>query len=65
MDRVLADLEWVANGEEISPLPLERAPDVFRPRNTSGREAAEALAVRFGSEPPPMTERYDFDSMES
>ena len=64
MDPVLADLERVANGEEISDLPLERAPDVFRPRNTSGREAAEALAARFGSEPPPMTERYDSDAIE-
>jgi serine/threonine-protein kinase len=58
MQAVSDDLERVASGAEISALPLKRQPDVFRPRNSSGREAAEALAAHFGKEPPPMTVRY-------
>jgi serine/threonine-protein kinase len=60
MQAVLADLERVANGAPVSALPRAREPDVFKPRNTSAREAAEALAAHFGKEPPPpATVRYD------
>jgi serine/threonine-protein kinase len=58
MQAVLDDLERVANGVEISELPLKREPDVYRPRHSSGHEAAEALAAHFGAEAPPMTVRY-------
>ena len=61
---VLSDLARVAESAEISELPLVRMPDLFRPRNTSGLEAAEALAAHFKTEPPPATVRYDPESME-
>ena len=57
MQAVLDDLERVANGLLISALPLQRDPDVYKPRNSSGREAAEALAAHFGTEAPPLTAR--------
>jgi serine/threonine-protein kinase len=63
MQAVLDDLERVANGSPISELPFVREPDVFRPRNSSGREAAEALAAHFGEEPPPLTVRFDPESV--
>jgi eukaryotic-like serine/threonine-protein kinase len=64
MDAVLADLERIASGGEISPLPLERDPDVYKPKNHSGRAAAETLAARFGTEaPPPPTSRLDPESV--
>jgi len=56
MQAVVDDVERVANGG-ISALPLKRDPDVYKARNSSGREAAEALAAHFGKEPPP-TVRY-------
>jgi eukaryotic-like serine/threonine-protein kinase len=63
LQAVLEDLERVAEGREISELPLKRDPDVYKPRNVSGREAADALAVRFGAEPPPpATSRLDPES---
>jgi serine/threonine-protein kinase len=58
MQAVVDDLERVANGVAISALPLKRDPDIYKPRNSSGHEAAEALAAHFGKEPPPMTTRY-------
>lgn len=60
MQAVVDDLARVANGAEISSLPLKRDPDVYKPRHDSGREAAEALAAHFGEEPPPLTGRYSF-----
>jgi serine/threonine-protein kinase len=51
MSAVLHDLECVANGTEVSALPLQREPDLFKPRRHSGREAAEALAAHFGKAP--------------
>jgi len=52
MRAVLEDLECVANGTPISDLPLQREPDLFKPRQASGREAAEALAAHFGKDRP-------------
>jgi serine/threonine-protein kinase len=63
MQAVLADLERVTENAAISDLPLTRMPDLFRPRHTSGLEAAEALAAHFKTEPPPATVRYDPGSM--
>ncbi len=64
MRAVLDDLERVANGEEISDLPLVRDPDVYKPHNLSAREAAESLAGHFGTEaPPPATSRDDPESV--
>jgi len=51
MEAVLDDLACVAKGTQISALPLQREPDIFKPRQHSGREAAEALAVHFGKAP--------------
>jgi serine/threonine-protein kinase len=51
MQAVADDLERLTNGIGISALPLKRDPDVYRPRNSSGREATEALAAHFGKEP--------------
>ncbi len=63
MDAVLADLERIASGGEIAPLPLERDPDVYKPRNHRGRAAGDALAAHFGAEPPPPpTSRMDPES---
>jgi serine/threonine-protein kinase len=60
---VVEDLDRIAAGAEISLLPLLRDPDAYRPRNESGREAAEVLAMRFGTEaPPPPTSRFDPES---
>jgi serine/threonine protein kinase len=65
MQAVISDLECVAQNREISDLPLTRMPDVFRPRHTSGFEAAEALAAHFKTDPPPPpTVRYDPKSLE-
>lgn len=61
IEAVLYDLERVANGAEISRLPLVREPDLFKPNNSSGREAAAALAAHFGTEPP-STVRHDPDA---
>lgn len=64
MQAVLDDLERIATGALLSDLPLKRDPDVYKPRNVSGREAAEVLAERFGAEPPPpLTVRFDPASM--
>ena len=63
MHAVLEDLARIANGESIPPVELVRDPDVYKPRNHSGREAAETLAIRFGAEPPPpATVRFDPES---
>ena len=63
MQAVLDDLERVATGGEISELPLSRDPDVYKPRNREGHEAAETLAEHFGAEPPPpATQRFDPES---
>jgi serine/threonine-protein kinase len=60
MRHVLEDLESIAAGGEISELPLKRDPDVYKPRNSLGRQAAESLASHFGTEPPPPpTSRYE------
>jgi eukaryotic-like serine/threonine-protein kinase len=59
MQAVADDLERVARGVAISSLPLQRDPDIYKPRNSSGLEAAEALAAHFGKEPPPLTVRPD------
>ena len=64
MQAVLDDLGRIAAGGEISELPLRREPDVYKPKNLSGREAAESLAAYFGTEaPPPPTSRFDPESM--
>jgi eukaryotic-like serine/threonine-protein kinase len=64
MQTVVEDLDRVAAGRPISPLPLAREPDVYKPRNESGREAAQALAEHFGTEPPPPpTTRLDPESV--
>jgi serine/threonine-protein kinase len=64
MQAVLDDLDRVASGADISVLPLTRNPDVYKPRNSSGREAAESLAVRFGADPPPPpTVSFDPESL--
>ena len=62
MQTVLDDLERVINGAPISALPLKRVPDLFRPRQAPGQEAAEALAAHFGTEPPPASSRHESDS---
>jgi serine/threonine-protein kinase len=65
LDAVLDDLERIEKGLDISELGLRRDPDVYKPRNVSGREAAETLAVRFGAEPPPPpTVRFDPESFD-
>jgi serine/threonine protein kinase len=62
-ERVLADLDVVVGVQPgtdgaISELPLVRDPDVYKPRNQRGRDAAESLAAYFGTEaPPPLTVR--------
>lgn len=64
MQAVLDDLERIANAEDIAPLPLLRDPDVYNPKNHSGRAAAETLAARFGAEPPPpATTRFSPESL--
>lgn len=63
LQTILEDLDRIAARCEISALPLLRDPDVYRPKNVTGREAAEVLAVRFGTEaPPPPTTRFDPES---
>jgi serine/threonine-protein kinase len=56
MQAVLDDLDTIAgsSSEAVreSP-PLAPDPDVYQPRNQKGRDAAEALAHYFGTEPPP------------
>jgi serine/threonine-protein kinase len=64
MQTVVEELDRIALGRPIIPLPLVRQPDVYKPRNESGREAAEALASHFGTEPPPPpTARFDPESV--
>lgn len=64
MQAVLDDLDRIANAEDIQPLPLLRDPDVYNPRNVTGRAAAETLAARFGAEPPPpATTRFSPESL--
>jgi eukaryotic-like serine/threonine-protein kinase len=56
MDFVWADLEQIRSTPRGTPLPqplLARAPDVYKPRNPKGLDAAEAIAEYFGTEPPP------------
>jgi serine/threonine protein kinase len=62
MQAVLDDLERVASGAPISALPLQREPDLFRPRQDAGLEAAEALAAHFGTQPPPASAAHASDS---
>jgi serine/threonine-protein kinase len=66
MQAVLMDLEMIADSSpaaNFSVPPLARDPDVYRPRNQKGRDAAEALAGYFGTEPPPPpTSRLGSDS---
>jgi serine/threonine protein kinase len=65
MQTVVEELDRIAAGRPIIPLPLTREPDVYKPRNESGREAAEALAVHFKTEPPPPpTVRFDPESVD-
>ena len=65
MQTVVEDLDRIAAGQEISPLPLVREPDVYRPRNQTGLQAAQFLAERFGTEPPsPPTSRMDPESVD-
>ncbi|HEY3499679.1 MAG TPA: serine/threonine-protein kinase [Polyangiaceae bacterium] len=64
MQAVIDDLDRIASGGEVVPVPLARDPDVYKPRNHSGREAAETLAEHFGAEPPPpATVRFDPESI--
>jgi eukaryotic-like serine/threonine-protein kinase len=64
MQAVLDDLDRIASAQEIQPLPLLRDPDVYNPKNVSGRAAAETLAARFGAEPPPPeTTRFTPESL--
>jgi hypothetical protein len=53
MQAVADDLVRIVNGLAISELPLQRDPDVYKPHNPRGLEAAGILAERFGTEPPP------------
>jgi serine/threonine-protein kinase len=56
MQAVLDDLLTIAGsdaGEMTDAPPLAPNPDVYQPRNQKGRDAAEALAAYFGTEPPP------------
>ena len=59
---VLADLDQIRTTPRDAPVPqppLARDPDVYKPRNQNGRDAAEALASHFGTEPlPPATVRF-------
>jgi serine/threonine-protein kinase len=50
MQAVLDDLECLVRGAPLSLLPLRREPDLFKPRQPSSREAAEALAAHFGKD---------------
>jgi len=58
MDALLSDLDRVletrpgTEGESIPRVPLGKFPDVYKPKNTMGREVARLLASRFGAEPP-------------
>jgi serine/threonine protein kinase len=64
MQAVADDLVRIINGVAISELPLQRDPDVYKPHNQHGLEAAGVLAERFGTEaPPPATVRWDPDSV--
>ena len=63
MQAVLDDLERIAAGGDIAELPLKREPDVYKPKNSMGRVAAESLAAHFGTDPPPPpTSRFDPES---
>jgi serine/threonine-protein kinase len=68
MDALLAELDAIAVSYAqppavVTPPPLARDPDVYKPRNPKGRDTAEALAVYFGtSPPPPPTSRLGSDT---
>jgi serine/threonine protein kinase len=58
LEALLGDLDLLlgldpAAGRVIPVPPLERNPDVYKPRNLKGRGLAESLAAYFGTEPPP------------
>jgi len=64
MQTVVEDLDRIALDQELSLLPLVREPDVYRPRNQIGLQAAQYFAERFGTEPPaPPTSRLDPESV--
>jgi serine/threonine protein kinase len=64
MRAVVEDLDRIVAGQALSLLPLVRDPDVYRPRNETGLQAAQYLAKRFGTEPPsPPTVRFDPESV--
>lgn len=68
MDALLVDLDAIAGSygqppATVSAPPLARDPDVYKPKNPKGRDTAEALAVYFGtSPPPPPTSRLGSDA---
>jgi serine/threonine protein kinase len=53
LDRVLGTGTGASEIPQIPLVPLEKFPDVYKPKNPSGREVAQLLASRFGAEPPP------------
>lgn len=71
MDAIIAELDEIASSYGHPPAgyaapPLVRDPDVYKPRNPKGRDTAEALAVYFGtSPPPPPTSRLGSDEPEA
>lgn len=59
MDDVFEDLDAIAatlgapDDAPLRELPLKSSPDLYKPRNPKGRDAAEILAEQFGTDPPP------------
>jgi serine/threonine-protein kinase len=59
MEKLLFDLDGAlglrlgAEGDAVPHVPLAKFPDVYKPKNPSGREVAQLLAARFGADPPP------------
>lgn len=58
MAALLFDLDTLlgvraGSSDRIAAVKLDRFPDVYKPKNPSGRQVAELLASRFGADPPP------------
>ncbi len=53
LDRLLGMRSAGSGVAEIPLVALEKFPDVYKPKNPSGREVAQLLAARFGAAPPP------------